>query len=275
MRSQDRKMNKLFLFGSLALMIVVASSCVEKSQSDLKSKEWKLVWEENFDSDVLDLSVWSKIPRGKSDWNNFMSSHDTLFAIEDGKLILRGMENTLEAADTATYLTGGVYTKDKKVFGNGRVEIRAKLNPATGAWPAIWMLPENAKYPLGGEIDIMERLNYENRVYQTIHTPYTLNLGIKDNPVSGTIVNLNPNEYNVYGVEKYPDSLVFLVNGRRTHTYPRIKTDKEGQFPFSDHSFYLLIDMQLGGSWVGGVDAKELPVEMHVDWVRFYELNEE
>ena len=35
--------------------------------------------------------------------------------------------------------------------------------------------------------------------------------------------------------------------------------------------YYLLIDMQLGGSWVGGVDPKDLPVEMLVDWVRSYE----
>ena len=33
----------------------------------------------------------------------------------------------------------------------------------------------------------------------------------------------------------------------------------------------ILIDMQLGGSWVGAVDPKELPVEMWVDWVKYYE----
>jgi len=30
--------------------------------------------------------------------------------------------------------------------------------------------------------------------------------------------------------------------------------------------------MQLGGSWVGTVDQKNLPVEMEIDWVRFYEF---
>ena len=57
---------------------------------------------------------------------------------------------------------------------------------------------------------------------------------------------------------------------RHTYTYPRIDTDKEGQFPFYQ-PYYLLIDMQLGGSWVGAVDPKELPVEMWVDWVKYYE----
>ena len=53
--------------------------------------------------------------------------------------------------------------------------------------------------------------------------------------------------------------------------YPRIETDKEGQFPFRPAFSIYLIDMQLGGSWVGAVDPKELPVEMYVDWVRFYQ----
>ena len=49
-----------------------------------------------------------------------------------------------------------------------------------------------------------------------------------------------------------------------------IETDKEGQFPFVGKDFYLLLDMQLGGNWVGQVDPADLPVEMEIDWVRFY-----
>ena len=33
---------------------------------------------------------------------------------------------------------------------------------------------------------------------------------------------------------------------------------------------YILLDMQLGGKWVGEVDVKDLPVEMAIDWVRVY-----
>jgi hypothetical protein len=67
----------------------------------------------------------------------------------------------------------------------------------------------------------------------------------------------------------YPDSLSFDINGLHTFTYPRIETDKEGQFPFN-RDYHLLIDMQLGGSWVGRVEPVDLPVEMRIDWVRFY-----
>ena len=120
---------------------------------------------------------------------------------------------------------------------------------------------KKAEWPKGGEIDIMERLNHDRIAYQTTHSYYTHVLGIKDNPPHGGINKINPEEYNIYSVDIYPDSLVFAVNHRHTYTYPRIDTDKEGQFPFYQ-PYYLLIDMQLGGSWVGAVYPKELPVEI-------------
>lgn len=231
---------------------------------------WKLVWEENFDQTApFDTTVWSKIPRGTADWNNYMSDFDSCYALRDGNLVLRGLVNYSLPNDTAPYLTGGVYSKDKKGFDNGRLEIRAKLQGATGAWPAIWLLPQHGKWPVGGEIDIMERLNHDTIAYQTVHSHYTYNLGFKDNPRQGGIGPVNPDDYNVYAVEMYPDSLCFYINEYHTLTYPRIETDQEGQFPFNQ-PFYLLIDMQLGGSWVGAVDAGELPCEMWVDWVKFY-----
>lgn len=236
------------------------------------SDKWELVWEDDFDRNGwLDTTTWSKIPRGKSEWNKYMSDHPSLYEVRDGNLILRGVQNTFLPNDTAPYLTGGVYTKGKKTFGFGRLEIRAKLNGAQGAWPAIWMLPEKEDWPKGGEIDIMERLNYDEYVYQTVHSSYTYRLGIKDNPVSSIIATINPYDYNVFGVEKYPDSLVFFINGTHTKTYPRIETPHEGQFPFSEQEFYLLIDMQLGGDWVGPIDPATLPAEMYIDWVRYYD----
>ncbi len=54
---------------------------------------------------------------------------------------------------------------------------------------------------------------------------------------------------------------------------PRIQTDKEGQYPF-DRPYYLLIDMQTEGSWVGKAIKSELPVEMEIDWVKMYDLVE-
>lgn len=262
-------MRKYMLIGSLAALCCLLYNC-----DPAHRRQWELVWEDTFSGQsTFDTAVWSKIPRGKSDWNNYMSSFDSCYAVEGGDLILYGIRNTTQHQDTAPYLTGGVYTKGKKTFSDGKIEIRAKLGTATGAWPAIWMLPEDAAWPRGGEIDIMEHLNSDTIVYQTVHSYYTYTLGIKDNPVSGATAAINPKEYNIYGVELNRDSLVFSVNRKRVFAYPRIVTETEGQYPF-DKPFYLLIDMQLGGNWVGKVNPDDLPVKMSIDWVRFYKKRE-
>lgn len=259
-------MKKILLF----TLIVAGLSGLNACQKQ-KSPEWQLVWEENFDqTDSFDEAIWSKIPRGTSDWNNYMSDFDSCFAMKDGYLVLRGIPNRNLEGDTATYLTGGVYTKGKKSFTGGRLEICAKLQGARGAWPAMWMLPDKGEWPRGGEIDIMERLNFDTIAYQTIHTHYTRTLGLDENPPHGGINRINPDDFNIFSVDIYPDSLVFAINHNYTFTYPRIETDKEGQFPFYQ-PYYLMIDMQLGGSWVGSVAPEDLPVEMWVDWVRYYQ----
>lgn len=256
----------------LVITLLIVSCSTKKENNQKQESSWKVVWNEEFEGKHLDTTKWTKISRGTADWNNYMSNFDSCYAMRNGKLILKGFKNTFLAQDTALYLTGGVYTKNKVEFTYGKLSIRAKLNSATGAWPAFWMLPaDGSKWPLGGEIDIMERLNDDDFVYQTIHSTYTLDLGIKKNPISGSTNSINTNDFNVYSLIKYTDSLVFLVNDTHTFTYPKIKTDKENQFPFN-RPFYLLLDMQLGGDWVGEIKDSDLPVEMEIDWVRFYEL---
>lgn len=235
-------------------------------------KEWKLVWEENFQGDSLNANIWSKIPRGPHDWNNTMSDNDDLYSVGGGVLTLRGMVNT-DPSDESKYITGGVYTKGKKAFNNGRLEISARLQGAQGAWPAIWLMPESQEvgWPACGEIDIMERLNHDAFAYQTVHSDYTVNKGQTANPKSSATGAINPNGFNVYAVEIWPTLIRFLINGNVVNAYPRLEPLVEGQFPFPDKDWYLMLDMQLGGQWVGEVNPDQLPVSMEIDYVRYYE----
>ena len=244
---------KLF-WGIIGLGFAFLSSC-------RTPKGWQQTWKEDFNGNgSFNEATWSKIPRGKVDWNRHMSDFDSCYALRRGKMVLRGLVNHSLPTDTTPYLTGGIYTKGKKGFSNGRLEIKAKLNGAKGAWPAFWLLPENDQWPDGGEIDIMERLNYDSIAYQTVHSYYTYTLGIENHPRHSATGKINPHKYNIYGVELHQDSLVFFINYHRTFSYPRIQTDKKGQFPFAGKDFYLLLDMQLGGTWVGKVNPKELPM---------------
>ena len=235
---------------------------------------YELFWEENFNGPTINEKYWSKIPRGESEWNKHMSDEPSLYEVRNGNLILKGKINeNIVPDDPSPYITAGVFTKGKKTLTYGKVEVKAKLQGAQGAWPAIWMLPEKGRWPDGGEIDIMERLNHDSIAYQTVHSYYTYVLKEENNPPHGSTGCINPDEYNVYAVEILPDSLVFSINGIHTFTYPRIETSQKGQYPFGT-PFYLLIDMQMEGNWVGKVNPEDFPAEMEIDWVKMYVLRQ-
>ena len=258
---------------SCILLIFIGFICVSHAQ---EHRRYALVWNDEFDSGVLDNKVWSKIWRSKADWAVHMSSHDTLFDFEDGNLVLRGMENDFLPNDKAPFLTGGVWSRYKKSFGFGRVEIRAKFDIAQGFWPAIWMLPQTniaLSWPHGGEIDIMEHFRDNPYVNHTVHSHYTVNLGKRNRPSQVAYPFYNAGEYNTYSMERFRDSLVFFLNGKRTFNYPRFRKGVDGQFPFSQHDYYLILDAQLGRDRSPYIDTTKLPVELRIDYVRYYELD--
>lgn len=255
------------------LLLFVLNACSTTNMEKTNNEKWQLIWEDDFsEANSLDDSKWNVVKRNKADWGNYMSDLPELIQNKNGKLYLRGIVNPDQNADPVPYLTGGVHTKDKFNFTYGKIEIRAKLENAQGAWPAIWMLPNGSKYgeyPRNGEIDLMERLNADAQFYQTIHSYYTLELKETTNPKSGAITPVNATRYNVYGLEWFTDKLVFTLNGVETFVYPRLEDVDASQWPF-DQPFYLVLSMQLEGSWVGEAKPEDLPVQMLIDWVKVY-----
>ena len=248
---------------TILLLFITLFSCLDKkNDSEEYRKGWILVWEDDF-IDSLDPSVWKKTPRGVDPMNRYMSENSSLYIHQDGNLVLRGMQN-LSENNVTPFLTGGITREGFKKNETGRIEIRASVNPASGAWPFIRLLPENRKENIA--INIMEQYNYDDFIYQSVTTEYTTTKKMADNPPSTMIVGVNPTRYHIYGVEKYPDSLVFYVDGIRTRKYPRILTQITGQFPFNDQDLNLYIGIGLNKD----VDSNALPVDMFIDWVRYY-----
>ena len=205
-------MKMIYIISIFAVMVaVLLSGCADNGKNS--NEEWVLAWEDDFNG-TIDSASWSKIPRWHPEWAQKMSDNPVCYGIRDGNLILRGVVNP-DMADSVDYITGGLYTKGKRAFHGGKIEVRARLQGAKGAWPAIWLKPfEEEKYPwpTGGEIDIMERLNHDSIAYQTVHSYYTHTLGRSDNPRNGTIAPINKDGYNVYAVEMYKDSISFFIN---------------------------------------------------------------
>lgn len=250
----------------LVMVLVLAAglvACTGKNDQEKFRKGWTLVWEDDFESET-GLTSWSKIPRGKQLMNRYMSENEALYVFENGNLILRGVQNAGNDVKVP-FLAGGITREGLKRNSVGRIEVRARMNPVAGAVPFITLLPSDGTGNIA--IDIMERYGYDEFIYQSVTSEYTTTEGMPDNPPSNVLVGVNPNQYHIYGVERYPDSLVFFVNDIRTKKYPRILTDIPGQFPFNDLDFDLFIGVRLDSD----TDPTELPANMHIDWVGYYE----
>lgn len=247
----------------LALTAGLVACRGQKSDPDKFRKGWTLAWEDDFDGKT-GLTAWSKISRGKQHMSRYMSDNEALYILEDGLLVLRGVENVADGAEIP-FLTGGITRQGVKKNSVSRIEVRTRMNPVAGAVPFISLLPSDGTGNIA--IDIMERYGYDEFLYQSVTSQYTTIEGMPDNPPSSALVSVNPTQFHTYGVETYPDSIVFFVDNNRTKKYPRILTDIPGQFPFNDMDLNLFIGIRLNKD----TDSTELPVDMFIDWVRYYE----
>jgi beta-glucanase (GH16 family) len=255
-----------YLIAILIIATAILSSCFRQyNNDDTYRKGWTLAWEDDFD-EFSNESVWSKTPRDKQHSFRYMSDSESLYKLQDGNLVLRGMQDP-EGNEKLPFITGGIYTQAFKANETKRLEIRARINPTYGVTPYISLFPNNSSENI--VIDLIEQYDTDEFIYQSVTSQYTTTEGMPDNPPSSALVGVNPIEYHIYGVEKYPDSVVFYVDGTRTKKYPRIQTKIPGQFPFNDLDFDLYIGLRLDKD----TDHAGLPVDFYIDWVRFYEPN--
>ncbi len=275
LRQQLKRNNKQNYMTKMTTLLLTAAlftgmiSCAgQKEEKDEKYRAgWELVWEDDFD-EGLNLNEWRKIPKGKHHMNHFSSMHDALYLSQEGNLVLRALPNSVPN-DTMPFLTGGVTREGLKAGEVSRIEVKVRVNPAEGATQYLSLLPVDQSKNIS--IDFMENYGLDQFVYQSVSSEYTTTGGMPDNPPSSSLVGVNPVQYHIYGIEKYPDSLVFFVNDLRTRKYPRILTEMAGQFPFDEQDFNLFMGIRLNRD----SNPEQLPADMLIDWVRVYKPKRE
>ncbi len=256
-----RKLYNLFI-----LSLFLSLSC--SSQIDRE-----LIWEENFDGNILNETYWNyELGDGCPNicgWGNNERQHytKTNHIIEEGFLTISAKKN-----DTI-YSSTRITTQNKFEFTYGRVEARAKLPVGHGIWPAIWMLGSNIQevgWPLCGEVDILEYVGREpHMVFNSLHT--TDSHGNTINTKKTRIDDIEES-FHTYAMDWAPKKIEFFVDENLMYTFnPKERTEEV--WPFKQ-PFYLIINMAIGGNFGGPeVDDSIFPQDFVIDYIKVYQIN--
>lgn len=231
----------------------------------------EIIFEDDFDNTagIPDTDKWVLCERTSSNWARYLSGSYKQAYTDNGSLFLIGERQDGE------YLTGAIETRGKFEFEHGVVECRARFKTMPqGGHTGIWMMPAPPaeQWPRSGEIDIMEHLNKDDLIYETVHSWYADDMGHQNDPKSRETVGIDKEDWNIYGIKWTDSHIIYTVNGKEYLTYENLRLngqDGEYQWPFN-HPFYLILSQSLGGegTWAGPIDDSELPAVFEIDWIR-------
>ncbi len=235
--------------------------------------EWVLRWGDEFtEAGRPDPSRWTYekglVRNGEA---QFYTDRPENIRVLEGSLIITARREPWEGAPcTSASLT----SQGRFSFTGGKAEIRAKVPPGRGTWPALWTLGDNittAGWPACGEIDLMEYVGmHPELVHFTVHT---MAFNHTKQTQRGTRIT-EPRvwaDYHRYGLVWTQSALTWYFDGRPVFAFAN---DGQGRdhWPF-DQPHYLLMNLAIGGVWGGqkGIDEALFPAELRVDYVRVWQ----
>ena len=264
------------------LMLIVLCASVVSAQKSTRT----LVFADEFNGasgSSVDPTKWT-LQTGGNGWGNkelqyYTDSRENTYLDGKGHLIIKTIKQNLPLSDKCwygqcKYTSARLMTKNKFDQKYGRFEARIKIPRGIGMWPAFWMLGndiDKMHWPQCGEIDIMENIGREpSIVHGTIHGPqggsgYGVGSGI-ELPSKAPLAD----DYHVYAIEWDATTIAFYLDDVKFASPKPSDVPSGGKWVF-DHTFYLLVNLAVGGSWPGDPDGTtSLPQELRVDWVRAY-----
>jgi beta-glucanase (GH16 family) len=244
-----------------------------------QSGDWKLLFSDDFDGAALDSTKWAPcFPWGTKDGCGSATTPELWYLpqnviVSGGTVKLRAQRQNVTGTDGKTYkYTSGIITTSKLydeetpyrfLFQNGYVEMRAKVPQGKGLWAAFWMLPPEGQWP--PEIDVMEILGHDT---DTVHMHYHYEDEYGRHRSSGgkwTGPDFADN-WHTYAVSWEPGSIRWFVDGVERRT---AFTDTRY---IAAERMYLLLNLQVGGSWPGSPDSTTpFPSDYEIDYVRVWQ----
>lgn len=282
-------------------------TAVEKTSENLPIDEFghKLVWEENFDGKMIDLSTWN-IELVKSPANQELQEYRAEnVTIEEeplsGNRCLVITAKKEPASNGRSFTSGRVNTMKKFSFKYGRIDASIKLpKTANGLWPAFWMKGndnDTVAWPSCGEIDILEMGNkdgIQNGTQETL-IGHACHWGVNASALRSVAkkyvfpYSLQDDEFHLYTLIWDERKISFYVDwksGKDPYFVFNYAADKESSSDYFNKEFYILLNLAVGGQYTGifGEDIvdkvtalnenNDSEAKMYVDYIRVYQKGE-
>jgi len=178
----------------------------------------------------------------------------------------------------AEYTAASIQTLGNRQWQFGRFEIRARIDTACGAWPAIWTLGISREWPSNGEIDIMEFYRYRgipsvlaNFAWGT-NKRYAAKWDDLKKPLSDFTAT-DPDwtkKFHIWRMDWNKDSINLFLDDKLLNTTLLSQTlNPDGFNPFLQ-PHYLLLNLALGGNG-GDLSKSRFPIRYEIDYVRVYQ----
>jgi beta-glucanase (GH16 family) len=178
----------------------------------------------------------------------------------------------------AGYTASSLKTQGLQQFHYGRIEVRARVDTTLGSWPAIWTLGINQRWPLNGEVDVMEFYRVNNVPTILANTAYGRNQN--GGPVWNTKrLELShfiardkdwPKKFHIWRMDWSEDSInLYLDDELLNTTLLKNTLNPDGFNPFQQ-PHYLLLNLAIGSNGGDPAHAK-YPIKYEVDYVRYYQ----
>jgi beta-glucanase (GH16 family) len=258
---------------AVVLILATMPGCKEEEE---KAIEYGLIWQDEFDGPAGELPNTERWQFDiGTDWGNAQleqtTNRPTNVSLDgEGNLAITAREEEFAGQD---YTSGRIKTKDLFERAWGRFEARIKVPVGQGIWPAFWMLGadiDDVNWPNCGEIDIMEYRGQEPRVlFGSIHGPGHAG----DNAVNSRHELAQGGfhlGFHIFSIDWSAERIVWQVDGFTYHTVKPADLPPGASWVYN-HPFFLLLNVAVGGRWVGDPDENTLfPQTMLVDYVRVY-----
>lgn len=232
-----------------------------------QKQQWKMVWSDEFNySGLPDTAKWihevGEIHNNELQNYTYRQLDNT--KVENGNLLIIAQKKAYQGVE---YTSARISTYSKLAVKYGKIEARIKLQKGKGIWPAFWLLGQNIREvgsPKCGEIDILEHVNNDNKIYSTMHWD---NAGLVSYEGSK---RCNVTKFHTYSIEWNSDNIKWFLDGRK-YFEGKINKKKSNSDEFTK-PFYIILNIAVGGKWPGNPSSKTIfPDTMSVDYVRVYQ----